>query len=496
MAQFKCLLLFITAFIMCSIVCFSRTVSPIQFGLNEAKTGEERFDALYKTHVYAIEHNATVNYAGIKEIYLSIPRGAKSIPLCDKTDFKGCTIHVLNNVVDNFPLFVIKNEREVLNNNYINGFKTTTKGLSLVMITDNEPWVNERHGYGHTVIRKEILLCKNGKVKTIPITPYSDQSNIKVELIRQNRARKYFRNITFKRDEKSNQKALLLAVDGIYNYTIEDVKVYTPEHPTQFGDAVFGIGNSYGIHLKNIEVGGTYSFVDKYGYAFVLNNVSKLYVENVRATGKWGVFCCNNLNVATVRNCQINRFDIHCYGRDFSFYNCRFTRTGLPMSSFLGTAYFRDCVFDNAISIIHRIDYNAYTPFDVIYENCSFILDYRHNYLIDLVAVPSETNVRRELSQKCLPNATIKNCIFTLDSNTKDVVLYKNCPRNSNQSFGYIKGVTISNISTNQIDVSLIVFDAPLKPYNNIVLTIDGHQYNSDNNSEYQNIKVAVRRNL
>lgn len=492
--MFKRFILFITAIITCSTICFSRSVSPTQFGLNEAKTGEERYNVLYRVHVYALEHNATVNYAGIKDIHLTIPKGAKSIPLCDKTDFKGCRIQVINEVVDNFPLFVIKKEREVLNTNkYIGDLNTKVKGISLLMITDNEPWINERQGYGHTVIRKEILFCNNGRIKTSPIAPYSDKSSVKVELIRQVKSKKYFRNISFTRDEKSTRKALLLGVDGVYNYTIENVKVYTPEHPSLFGDAVISICNSYDIHLNDIEVEGTYSFADKYGYAFSLNNISQLKVDNVRAIGRWGVFCCNNLNGAIIRNCQINRFDIHCYGRDFSFYNCTFTKTGLPMSSFYGTAYFNGCTFDNAISIIHRIDYNAYTPFDVIYENCVFNLDSRHNYLIDLVSVPEVNNTRPELSKKNLPNATLKDCRFFLEANTKEVVLYKNCPRNNNQSLGYISTVNITGLTTNQDNVLLTVFDAPIKPNNTIALTIEGQQLDQIENKNYSGIRAAVK---
>lgn len=82
----------------------AHTVSPLSFGLAKAKTGEERYDVLYRTHCYAKERGLQVSYDGIGEIRLSVPKGAKSIPLTEYTDFKGTTF-ILQNYAQKMYVF-------------------------------------------------------------------------------------------------------------------------------------------------------------------------------------------------------------------------------------------------------------------------------------------------------------------------------------------------------------------------------------------------------
>lgn len=82
----------------------THSVSPLSFGLANAKTGEERYDVLYRTHCYAKERGLQVSYDGIGEIRLSVPKGAKSIPLTEYTDFKGTTF-ILQNYAQKMYVF-------------------------------------------------------------------------------------------------------------------------------------------------------------------------------------------------------------------------------------------------------------------------------------------------------------------------------------------------------------------------------------------------------
>ena len=68
---------------------FTGFILPFDYGQRSAKTGEQRYDVLYKTHCAAIERGVNVDYARVGEVELSIPKDAKSIPLTDFTDFKG-----------------------------------------------------------------------------------------------------------------------------------------------------------------------------------------------------------------------------------------------------------------------------------------------------------------------------------------------------------------------------------------------------------------------
>lgn len=457
--------LFVIFFILFPYTIFARIVSPIEFGLLSADSGEERYFILYDTHVYALSHNTSVSYIGLKDIYLTIPKGAKSIPLGAKTDFNGCTFHVLNNEKDDFALFELMKESERIDarvDSSGNILYNKKKGNYLFIITDKEPWIYERQGFGYSEIRKDIHYFSgcNSRLKTI--APYTERSLIGVEVVRQGNDKKSFRNIYLRRDVNSTKKTLLLRVQNIYNLTIQNIQVDTPENEFLFGDAIITIRNCVKVKLQDIVINGTYSFIEKYGYAFAINNVSQLEAKAIQAKGRWGVFCCYNLNGAVIKNSTINRFDIHSYGRDFYFEKCCFTKTGLPMSSFYGNAVFRDCIFDNAISIIYRVDYNAYTPFDVNYTNCIFKLDERHNYIIDLAKISSKSNARLELAEKNLPNITMNNCEFVVHDDVKVIDVIKNCVNAKGVQFGYISNILFTNLKSNKSDLKIKCFDYPL----------------------------------
>ena len=81
-----------------------KSISPNAYGFAKAKTGEERFRALYNTHVAAIAAEAKVDYSGIKNVDLVIPKDAKSIPLTSVNVFAGVSFNVKNTQKD-FYLF-------------------------------------------------------------------------------------------------------------------------------------------------------------------------------------------------------------------------------------------------------------------------------------------------------------------------------------------------------------------------------------------------------
>ena len=74
----------------------SKGYSPINFGLQEAKTGVERYKVLLKTHQAALAAGKDVDYTGIKSIDIEIPDNFKTIPLTNNNDFKGCIFNVKN----------------------------------------------------------------------------------------------------------------------------------------------------------------------------------------------------------------------------------------------------------------------------------------------------------------------------------------------------------------------------------------------------------------
>lgn len=457
----------------------ARSVSPRQFGLLEAKSGIECYDILYRTHCYAKENGFNLNYKGINNVYLEIPKNAKSIPLTDKTDFCGCSIYVLNKEKDNFPLFEL--DGSVSDNNITFDGKeeivipnnVKSDGVHLLLISDNNPWVNNRRGFNYGAIRKDVLLTNNGTIKGAPIAAYT-HSYYKANLLKVSCGRKTISNLYFVRDSLSTQKTLLFLINNSYNVFVSNIKTHTPINEELYGDAIITISNSYNVSLSDINIDSTYSSQEKYGYAISLNNVAAFKGVNIDAKGKWGVFCCNNIREIELNKCTINRFDLHCYGSNFSFKNCRFTHIGQPMSSFFGTVSFKNCIFDHAVPIIYRIDYNAYTPYDALFDKCTFIMEARRNYLIDLVSVPDETNLRKEIEEKTLPNVRIRNCSFVFDPQINHINIF-NGIKQSKANFGYIEYVTIEKSNQNRPEVQVQIFDSTPNSKKTIRISTDLH---------------------
>ena len=222
-----------------------------------------------------------------------------------------------------------------------------------------------------------------------------------------------FKNLKFVRTDKSKHKTFLLAVENQANVELSNIHIITPES-NKNDDAAIQITNSAMVELNDITIEGTYSQKNKWGYGVKLDNIYDLRIDRMYARANWGVFGTNNINKATLRNCDINRFDIHCYGRDVRCYNCKFTDLYNQFSSVYGDVYFENCTFTNFIPMLIESSYNAYTPFDLTFKSCTFNLTASKNYLMTLSGLEAAHNSRPELSRKALPNITIKNCTVNL----------------------------------------------------------------------------------
>lgn len=96
-------------FILLSLGIKAHTINPLQFGLANAKNGQERFEIIRRCHVMAREHGDVVSYEGIDTIYLDIPDYAEPIPLSERTDFAGTTLIVKTTSHDMY-LFRLSND--------------------------------------------------------------------------------------------------------------------------------------------------------------------------------------------------------------------------------------------------------------------------------------------------------------------------------------------------------------------------------------------------
>ena len=184
----------------------------------------------------------------------------------------------------------------------------------------------------------------------------------------------------------------------------------------------------------------------KYGYGLSLVNIYGLKANKIYARCSWGVFGTQSLNNVVLTNSDINRFDIHCYGRDVKAVNCKFSGLYNQFSSVYGEALFENCTFEDEIPVLIESSYNAYTPFNLKFKNCTFHLNTKKNYLMTLFGVPEAINERPELSRKCLPNISVKNCKVVLDNDVRKWYLIHTGGLKYKGNFDYISHIILQNV--------------------------------------------------
>ena len=155
-----------------------------------------------------------------------------------------------------------------------------------------------------------------------------------------------------------------------------------------------------------------------------MNNVWNSTFDHVVADGNWGVFGTNNLSNTTLTHCDVNRFDIHCYGRDARLVGCILRQKQTQFSSMYGTVEFDSCLFADCIPVRVRSSYNAYTPFDIVMRHCTFEATLRHHALVNMMLLDTNLNRRPELQEKCWPNLTIDDLTVIAPVTVRHLYLY------------------------------------------------------------------------
>ncbi len=408
-------------------------VSPFDFGLREAASDTDRYWALYHAHTEALARGIEVSYEGIDTLDIELPSDFKSIPLGQHTDFGGLVLYVTNHARHG-SLFTMPNQSKelILTKNRIEAgdfrmIPELSTGDKLLVLNDKNPWT-ERIGYGYRVFRQDLIWVHNGKGMNTPIAPWNtDSTQLNASFYDVDTSQKVFRNLTLHRRESSTFRTECLYLKGQFNVLVENVHVTTPKSK-MIADGVFNVSSSARITFRDVTVDGTYSGYGRwrdYGYAFALNNLWDTRFEHVTADGNWGVFGTNYLSNTTLIDCDINRFDIHCYGRDALLKHCTLRQRQTQFSSMYGTVTFDSCRFVDCIPVRIRSSYNAYTPFDIVMRDCTFELTMRHHSLVNVMLLDTAANSRPELSRKCWPNLTVSNMTVIVPGTVRTLDLYE-----------------------------------------------------------------------
>lgn len=433
----------------------AKTVNPLDYGLKMAKSGEERYYALKRCHEDAANRGFDISYNGIDRIELTIPKDATTLPLTRLTDFAGVRL-VVENRQNDFMLFKMQGKAELINidghtidSGELKQYDQLRQGTKLLLIQDENPWINTRLGYNSSTVykRKDILVLKNGKAQNKTIMPYGNKySDPKVWYVNTNGKKSVVKNLVFERTPSSTFITKVLAFRFIYRLSVESISVVTPQGVITQGDGCFLFEDCADIEMKDITIEGTYSSPNLTGYGIRMLNVFDVKIQGMNAHGDWGIFGNYNVNQVQLKNCDINRFDVHYYGKDIKSDHCTYRDLYNQFASVYGDVLFRNCEFIDHTPVLIESSFNAYTPFNLSFINCRFHFSKKHNYLITLFGVKAPYNDRPELHRKSLPNVTLKNCKVYLDDDVDKWQVFKTHGVAYRDSFDYITDVSINNV--------------------------------------------------
>ena len=427
-------------------------VSVLEYGLADAKTGEERFNVLKRAHQDALVFGRDVDYTGVGRVDLEIPAGASTIPLRENTDFKGATFHVTNKSKKLY-LFTLSQGRKSVNvtGAQIDAADYSTvpelrNGLYLLMVQDDSLWVYRREGHDYGATRKEAILVRYGVGSNGPCAPYNTPATrINATYCSVTDELKTVSNVTLDRDKASTFMTHLVKFDSQNNIKLTNITINTPQDNDWVGDACISITNCTNILCEDITINGTYSQTNYYGYGIACNGITNATFRRLHSACRWGVFGNNNTHNSVLEDSDTERYDTHCYGRNITVRNSTLTGRGIPVSSIFGTIRLEDSKLVRCYPYSIRADYNSYVDLDIVIKNCE--MSGTSAWIFPMGRLDNLINERPELAKKRWPNVTIDGLKFSVPSGATAVYLFRPSTKNSySENLGYISNISIKGL--------------------------------------------------
>lgn len=414
----------------------------LKISMFELGNAQENYIALANVFKYAKILGCNIDWKGIEKLEISIPDWHKPIEIIDNNDFLNLSLTVINNS-KNAYLFNLVNKNqeieinincEVINTTDYTSISELSEGFYLLKIKDENKWATRINGDSrYDFFREDLIFINNGKADNLPICYYDNAtSNPKCKIIKTNIDSKYFKNLNLIRKE-SNFITELLNCENIAYFSLDNISVSTYDTNNLSNDILLRFLNCAHISLDNIRIKDIY---DNEGYAYGINleNCSNVLINNINTYNKnWGIFGNNNLNSCRVSYSDINRFDLHCYGRDISFIGCSFKNLYNQFSGIYGNISFFNCRFINAIPVLYGGSYGTFTPHNLIITNCdiNFIDDKPGLGIISLGKIEGIAD-RKELIDKHLPDIELSNVrvnyskdIYLINTSRTDIIFKK-----------------------------------------------------------------------
>ena len=401
--------------IMANVMYAQNVLSPSAYGWKEAKNGIERYKVLYRLQADAVKTGATVDYSEIDTANIELGYGCPLIPLADYNDFKGMVINVTNTAQYDYifrheaKTYSVNVSKEKIDNGDFSDIEALRNGDCLLSITDQNVW-GVRNGYSDHVIRKDLIYIRHGKAITQTILPYNNEwSSPECSYIPVAKDPLEIKNLTVNRTKGDAFKTCIFDIKGVYDVRIFNVTINTPDAGDFYGDQAIRITDCMDVLMEDVTINGSYSQKMQWGYGIYLGNVANFTARRLYGHAAWGIFGNVNVNTALLEDCDINRWDIHHYGKDITLRNCTVSNVYNQYSSVYGTVTYDGCTFNNCIPHLIDHSYNAYTKYVVQFINCTINTESIYSRLFLFNRNDKLTNTRHELEKKYWPDVKIKN---------------------------------------------------------------------------------------
>lgn len=427
-------------------------LKPEMFGLLTIDD-DHNYSRLLLMYNIANSIKASIDWSGYSGKSITITNIASTpIPLIQENDFCGVTFEV-KNTQQNIVMFsakganfdklstadsVIKPFLEDLDYKAVPEIGQGT-GLWLLKVHDVTTWTTRTDTTPTPMDRYDLVLINDGLAYNYPIYSYT-QGSPTFEYVKVNSAPTTIKNLKIVRVKGCTAITYALSISNLNNVLVENVEVVTQEVGGLSHDTAISATDCSNLTFINVSVNGIY---DSSGYAYGLSftNIYNLVMDRINTSNyNWGIMGNNYLNTVVVTNSNINRFDLHLYGKDFQFIHCQFKRLHNQFCNVYGQIIFDGCQFNQTTPILYEGSYNIWTGHDVTFKNCTFE---NVTTLLNLYRLDNTVNERPELSQKCLPNVNIEHCVFIKPSN---IINLFNVPKGTMPILGYIDHIYINGL--------------------------------------------------
>ncbi|MBQ8714040.1 MAG: hypothetical protein IJ552_02395 [Prevotella sp.] len=398
------------------------------------------------------------------------------IPLGKKTNFGNLTLKIIRTQNYNGSVFLFSmNSSSTLSNkvskkdvdsglfHHIDELKD---GMKIVHLKDTHFWTTVY--YSGNKYREDVLLVKDGQALNSVIAPYDTNGTmLECRYCSTDDSEKWVKNLTLSRplDPGENNVTNLVMVQYqnlvlLENITVNFYKNNNNNIVSLGNDTCFNINHSTNISFKNVTINGTYSRIDGYGYGMVLNNVWNSKFENLVAHGNWGVFGNYNLNYAYLKNCTLNRLDLHAYGKDIICEYCTFekdpdspdstTHIYNRFDGLYGMLLYKNCTFNDFYPVRIDNDFKLFTGFDCIIEGGVINIGPHAKSLVSILKITNaDLSTRPENTGVSWPNIIMRNVTLNKSSLVSGLCPYAlfEVPNPNNYTYsGVIDYITIINL--------------------------------------------------